>query len=251
MKQRSFPPQLGAYAIKVKSEQSTHSWRDFDTARLQISVGQEYHEGDKLQAMADWAEPRFSKIQVCVNDSLQRFNLMFERGLSEEEAYGISMWDGTLWLERNRKAFSPNTEFVRWDHWLKMPAYEASHQAILALYDNNGQFRLAIDENIEAIWTRRRAIKPAAYTEERKAEFVDLSRTYLLEEITAFALMYEEAPAIDIYPGTVIFAATIFQGQALTGVPSGLGKGHFCRIDFSRRKSLDPVYEAPKFKMVG
>ena len=47
-KATQYPPQDGAYAVKVKNGAG---WNAFDTARLQISVGQPYHEGDKLAAL--------------------------------------------------------------------------------------------------------------------------------------------------------------------------------------------------------
>lgn len=50
--------------------------------------------------------------------------------------------------------------------------------------------------------------------------------------------MYETEEAIDIYPGTALFAATLFRGRNIEGAPPGLGKGHFCRIDFDRRRLL-------------
>ncbi len=46
---------------------------------------------------------------------------------------------------------------------------------------------------------------------------------YLLEEIAVFSLMYEQQEAIDIYPGTAIFAALVFQDKDTKGAPSGLG----------------------------
>ena len=74
-KATQYPPQDGAYAVKVKNGAG---WNAFDTARLQISVGQPYHEGDKLAATADWVRHRFGRVIVCVNDTLQRFNHAFQ-----------------------------------------------------------------------------------------------------------------------------------------------------------------------------
>lgn len=237
MKQRQYPAQTGIYAIKIKSEQSTHSWQDFDTTRIQISVGQDYHEGEKMLAVAEWAKPRFDKIQLCVNDTLQRFNLMFETGLDEVVARAHCASEGKQWVGRNFQGFfgARNVEVIHWDTWLNDPSYKQAFAQISDLYKDNEKFKQSIDGNIVAIWERRRVADALSYTLNRFKEFSDLSRRYLLEEIAVFSLMFERQTAIDVYPGSVIFAATVFQGQNVAGAPKGLGQGHFCRIDFSKR----------------
>jgi len=63
----NYPPQTGEYKVMVKSGAA---WRDYDTARLEISVGQPYHEGAKFEATVDWVKHRFSHSIVSVNDTL-------------------------------------------------------------------------------------------------------------------------------------------------------------------------------------
>ncbi len=239
MAKKSYPQQTGTYVVKTKSEQSTHSWQDFDMARLQISVGQEYHEDEKMQATADWCAPRFKRVMVCVNDTLQRFNMMFEYNLSEQDAYRKSQEEGQAWVERNIEKFThvDHLEFKRWDSWLEDPEFNDVFRKIQTLYISNREFREAIDQNIDSIWERRRRMSPNQYLDSRRDEFNDLSRRYLLEEITVFSLMYQQQEGIDVYPGTTIFAALVFQDKTTDGAPEGLGKGRFCRIDFSHNKS--------------
>jgi hypothetical protein len=88
---RQYPPQTGAYAVKPKGGAD---WQRFDTVRLEISVGQQYHEGQKMAATLAWARTRFRGVAVLVNDTLQRFNLMFDKGLSEAEAFRRTQADG-------------------------------------------------------------------------------------------------------------------------------------------------------------
>jgi tRNA-dependent cyclodipeptide synthase len=239
MKKKQYPPQTGMYSVKVKTEQSTHSWLDFDFVRLQISVGQEYHENEKLKAAIDWCKPRFKSVQICVNDSLQRYNMMFEQGISEEEAQLVAMREGQEWVDRNIHMFSsiPHLEIMRWENWKSTPLFTGYRKKIENLYLRNEEFRKSIDDNIEAIWRRRQAGNPYLYKDSRFQEFYDLSRKYLLEEITVFSVMFETDKGIDVYPGTTIFAATVFQGRQVQGAPEGLGKGYFCRIDFTRNKN--------------
>lgn len=235
-----FPSQNGAYIVKVKPEQSTDAWGDFKSARMQISVGQDYHEGDKLASEVEWCAARFDSVKICVNDTLQRFNTMFESNMNEDQAYKATHQEGTEWIKRNECLWNdyPHLSIVRWDEWRQKPEYKAAELKISFLYAGNPAFKLSIDDNVIEIWNRRQKSQPHLYTPERFSRFFGLSKLYLLEEITAFSIMFEQEEAIDIYPGTTIFAATVFKGQQVFNAPSGLGKGHFCRIDFSRNKRI-------------
>lgn len=238
MRQRQFPAQTGIYTVKVKSEQCTASWQDFSMARAQISVGQDYHEGDKLAALAGWLAPRFDVVHICVNDTLQRFGRMIDHeDIDEDTARAWAERDGQEWRTRNGHLFTaPHVRLIHWDHWLDNPRFAATLDQISHLYDHNREFTHAIDGNIQALWERRRRQDPARYPAAKFLRFATLSRRYLLEEIAAFSLMYEDQIAIDVYPGTTIFAALVFQGRVVDGAPVGLGQGHFCRVDFSRGK---------------
>ncbi|MFQ6550592.1 tRNA-dependent cyclodipeptide synthase [Aestuariibius sp. 2305UL40-4] len=235
---KAFPSQTGLYKIKPKSEQSSDRWSDFQTARLQISVGQPYHEGEKFAATLEWCRPRFKGVVICVNDTLQRYNAMFELGLSDDVARQRSVAAGSDWIARNLGSVTddPIFEIRRWNDWLADPDYLETHRAILALDKTNPDFAAAISADIERIWARRHANDPEAYSMYRRAAFQELSRVYLLEEIAVFSLMFAQETAIDIYPGSALFAAQVFQGRKVAGAPAGLGRGHFCRIDFGRNR---------------
>lgn len=238
---KQYPPQTGPYIVKIKSGQSTDNWQDFDTARLQISVGQEYHEGAKLAALSSWCKHRFNKVVLCVNDTLQRFNLMFEKSIKEEKAKAETSKLGKEWAARAIPVISgiPNVQIVHWEEWKAQEGFQKGRLSTEWLYANNNEFKDSIDKNVTSIWERRAKAEPAVYTKERFDSFTSLSRQYLLEEITCFALMFEKEEAIDIYPGTTLFAATKFKGQTLKGAPSGMEKGHFCRVDFSKNKAYE------------
>ncbi len=236
MAKKQYPPQQGPVIVKVKSGQSTDNWQNFATARFQISVGQEYHEADKLNAVVAWSKERFDKVIFCANDTLQRFNLMYEQSISEQEANMRSADLGQEWVKRNLSIIetAKTAQIVRWDEWKTKPKYPKGFLQTEWLYQNNNEFKQAIDDNVVAIWERRQKHDAALYNPERFEEFVSLSRRYLIEEMATFALMYAEEKAIDIYPGTTLFAATKFRGRSLEGAPEGLGQGHFCRIDFAK-----------------
>ncbi len=225
------------YKVHVKSNQSTHQWKDFDVARLPISIGHHTHEEEKLKATFRWCRERFRHVQICVNDTLQRYNLMFQHSISEQEAYDLALSKGDIWINRNKPLFSllSSYECVRWDQWRQHPEFLSVMQKIQNLYNMNKEFKEAIDKNALDVWKRRTSVNSSDYCANRMASFLDFSVQYLLEEVAVFSLMFEETRAIDIYPGSGLLATDIFSGRPLPGAPEGMSKRHFCRIDFLRR----------------
>ena len=227
-KAKQYPPQTGFYAVKVKTGAG---WSDFDTARLQISVGQQYHEGDKLKATFNWVGQRFDKVIICVNDTLQRFNYEMD-GMSPEDAFNRSEAKGREWIERNIETIRglPNYTIHRWEDWRSKPEYQNNLDKVYDLYENNPSFRAALDQNISDFWSRQD--RPA----EEFERFQEISKHYLLEETAVFSMMFDNEEAADIYPGSILLPCTTFQGKHLDGAPQGLNMGHFTRIDFKRNK---------------
>ena len=82
------------YAARVKNGAG---WRAFERVRLLISVGQPYHEGNKLRAVVDWINrnPSIQEVHVSVNDFLQRHNLI-GAGIAAERAGAMSIAEGGL-----------------------------------------------------------------------------------------------------------------------------------------------------------
>src|SRR4051794_20109605 len=66
-------------------------WRCFDRCVLEISVGQPYHECDKLAAAVEWVNAHagdpFASCVVLVGDSLQRHTIGFLERLSADSAH--------------------------------------------------------------------------------------------------------------------------------------------------------------------
>ena len=200
MKDFNYPPQERPYIVKLKNGAA---WRGYQTARLQISVGGERHEGEKFAATVDWVKNRFDKAVICVNDTLQRFNYI-DKGMAEKEAFDKSLEAGRLWLERHMDELRtlPRLEIYRWEEW-KGEEFRQAHERVLRLYRESAEFQQALAES----------------------EKNNLSRDYLLEEVAVFSLMYKRENAVDIYPGTLPKVMEIFEGQ------------HTTRIDFAKRKA--------------
>ncbi len=223
-----YPEQKGAYKVKVKNKSR---WQEFNRAAFDISVGNSNQEGAKLLAAIEWAKPRFEKVVIHCNDTLQRFNMMFEEKLTAEEAEEKSRQAGDAWLARNAKALE-GCEVERWDLWRANPKFEETLQKVNHLYQDNMQFRKDINDLINDLWCRRYDDSDT----QRRTEFNTLSREYLLEETAIFALMNEEKSQLHVYPGTFMKVFDSFKG---TNIIPGLGNLEYLHIDFSRNKSYD------------
>lgn len=212
--------QFNPYTVVVKK---ARGYSDYDTARLQISVGQPYHEGDKFAATVEWAQSRFEKVIICVNDTLQRHNLRFEKGLPDVMALRMTEQQGREWVDRNLSSIKnlSNYEIQHWEEWRKRPSYEALLEKNQHLYDGQKHTRDCIDAIIKDFWDRR--IKRQGFSEEEKfVYFHQHSTNYFLEELTVFQMMFSELDAADIYPGSCL-------------LPMVLAQKPFTRIGFDRK----------------
>lgn len=236
-KTRQYPPQTGPYAVKVKNGAG---WRGHDTARLHISVGGLGHEGEKFAATAEWVRHRFSRTIVCVNDTLQRFNVMFEEGKDEDTARRICAEEGAAWIRRNLDALNrlPGLEVHRWDGWRADPGYSAVDGLTARLRAAVPALDAAIAADIEEMWTRRQRQQPHTYRDRRKAGFTALGNRYIEEELDRFAVIARRARAVDIYPGS--FLRVWGADDPLPGAEAITG-GTFTRIDFRRQAAASPI----------
>jgi hypothetical protein len=144
---------------------------------------------------------------------------------------------GSEWISRHRPLLSrlPGCEISRWNEWLTHPGFSPALEQTSALYEHHQGFRDAVCANIGALWSRKLG-SSSVYAEEHFPHFFDLSKQYILEETAVFSLMFRERPAVDIYPGTLLFMWGLFAEGSLPGAPEGLEKGCFTRIDFRRNK---------------
>lgn len=230
------------YLLKVKNGAG---WRGFGRVRLLISVGKEYHEGKKLQAVANWINrnPSITSVHVSVNDLLQRHNLIAE-GLSEKEAALRSKAEGALWMTRNESILSDiHTPVVlsRWEDWFGREDFAPTLEALLAYKAQNPQFEAALKEDATSLAARK-----ALRGETVPARLIEHSQNYVEEELAVFALQSRELPAAEVYPGSNLKSAEYFLKQAMSDdveIPEAvlpLVSRHFTRVDFDRKPHCLP-----------
>lgn len=218
------------YSVRVKNGAA---WRQFSRVRLMISVGQDYHEGDKFKAVVNWINrnPSIEEVHVSVNDYLQRHNY-YAQGIDTKRADATAMAEGTLWIARNKHALSDiqaKTHITRWNEWFGSIAYQEAREAVAEYGQENPGFELAICEDVSAHTARKGQrggnILPS---------WTQHSMEYLQEELAVFAMQSRQLPAAEVYPGSNLNSAEFLLGKRLPNAIAPLSQRYFTRIDFAR-----------------
>jgi hypothetical protein len=149
------------------------------TALLLVSVGKDYHEGNKLSSTIDKINATgFGRCVIAVADTLQRHN--YDAG-SAEHNYRRSLDRGDAWLAQNEDVLSRlsmTREIVRWDELLRRVDYSQYYDMITNEYYSNHEYRSAINDTI-GVFAERNGLEPG--TREHEAAFYR-SLFYILEE---------------------------------------------------------------------
>jgi tRNA-dependent cyclodipeptide synthase len=219
------------YSVRVKNGAG---WRAFNRVRLMISVGQPYHEGRKLQAVADWVNrnPEIREVHVSVNDLLQRHNFI-AAGMSEQGAAAAALAEGTLWIERNAdilSAIKAATTITRWEQWSGHPDFPRTSNALAAYADADAVFEQALHTDAHTLADRKTRRGEAVPNFDR---LVAHSYDYAVEELAVFAIQSRELPAAEVYPGSNLASAQYLVGKKLPEPIAPLAGRHFTRIDFA------------------
>jgi hypothetical protein len=214
------------YKIRVRGP---WDWRGFSTARLEVSVGQEYHEGEKLSATMRFVKENFNRAVIILGDAPQRFNIAFTENISLEQAFGKSIKAGDDWIERNRERIA-GIELTRWEDWRKRPEYAIARAQFGHVYTQNQKFRECMHDAIKGVSERRCVAKKDF------PRFFALSEQFLLEESAVFAVAYNELRGISLYPGDFLEMWSMFVGKDIPGVPEGAKYANCGRISFEKRK---------------
>ena len=224
-----YPAQTGAYKVFVKDK---GLWQGHDTARLQISVGNPKHDGDKFFALTEWAAARFEKVILIVSDTLQRHNLSFYRDMNAAEAYQYSLDMGNYWLQKNQNAINllPNKIVTRWNDWFYDPAYAGARNIIQMQFETNERLRATVETKALEFSSRHFGLS--------NPQAVQVSVNYILEELAAFSLMFSRERAIDVYPGSWFIDIIEVLAISNTQLADAFCSAECLRVDFVKNKSF-------------
>lgn len=194
---------------------------------MEISVGQPYHEGKKLEAAMDWARANFKNIYLIVADTSQRFNVMFKTGYSESNAEKIAYGAGTEWIDRNLQ-YLDGVIITRWDEWRRRPECIMNRSAVSRLYTEDAAFRKTITDAMGEFSKRHDIIGSDMH------RYLALTEQYLLEETAVFATAFKELGGISAYPGTFLETWEACIESNNPNIPAGLKNSHWTRLTFDK-----------------
>jgi hypothetical protein len=169
---------------------------------LPICLGQEYHIGQKLQAIVDLLQ-RSEHIIVLISGVLYRHTLQITHGLSIEDAINTSMQNAAEWEQQNisilNTSRTPMTIY-RWESWLLHERYEDFRAQLEEHYINDRTFKDAFDNDATAFLDR--LSKKYEIRDRSKAFLICLK--YLKEECAVFITMAKSGSPFGhfVYPGS-------------------------------------------------
>jgi tRNA-dependent cyclodipeptide synthase len=236
------------HVLKVKNGAG---WRKFARVRLQISVGQAYHEGSKLSAVVAWINRNetITSVDISVNDELQAHTLM-ALGYNADEAQYRAAKAGADYVERNAGILGGLTApatLTRWWDWLNAPSYQSTKSAFDDAWLRDPQLRSAC--NIDSRWIVEQRSKQGMPVHDVQ-HWVAHSTNYVREEMVVFAIQSALGPAAEIYPGRNLATADYFLSAPPVAGLEGLRTRYFTRIDF-RRQPFDRVKNGAMAKCDG
>lgn len=202
-------PKTGVVGAKVSCSDFEKNQFHHSHCCLAISVGQPYHEGERLRAAIDYINENFAQCTIALGDTLQRHNI--EPSLAETETYQLALKAGDDWLERNThyiQALTIPYKIDRWDTWLNTADYRASHALVYAAYENDSNFRAGFHKTIDQFVNRLRNRNDL--NEQKLREVAQNSLAFLLEESTIIMLLWQrEGYNYIAYPGAMIDALAV------------------------------------------
>ncbi len=170
---------------------------------LPISVGQQYHEGDKFAATIELINVTFGECTIVIADTLGRHTALRESTEeTNEEVQQKLRKKGDEWIERNNETLKKITiqlKIVRWDEYLQHSKYQTKKEQLDSLYRDDEPFKKAVEGSIEKFLRRYKQHQDATKHDTDKA-FAD-SLEYVKEEC-AVLLLWPEIEKSDflIYP---------------------------------------------------
>lgn len=208
---KALPQNDSSYKVCINKRYGTLT---ADTCRIQVSIGNPKYEGEKFASLMEWAERRYTSVQLIVSDTLQRHNFK----MPNDNALAVSRQEGVNWLERNRGCIV-NAQITRWDELLNNDYYHTAKQRIDTHFTGNQ------DVKDEILCTAERFSL-------RNGSSVEGSVDFLLEELAVFAILFQK-PAVDVYAGSWI--SNIF--DPLSKSMPVFTVIRCLQVDFERRKT--------------
>jgi tRNA-dependent cyclodipeptide synthase len=214
-----------AYKIRVRN---CPEWENENVCSVEISVGNENQEGEKLSSLLAWVNDRFDACIINVADTLQRHNLIAD-GMTEGEAHLQSVIDGNQYIFRNLETIeglSIPYKIIRWSQWTMHEDFEDVHQQVKNFYMLDEKFTELVDNDVRKFLKRN---------DHKDSEYFKRSVDFILEEAAAHILMGRIYSPVCLYPGKRLESLDYIAQTEVPECISGLDKSKYARVVLNRR----------------
>lgn len=197
-----------------------------NAARLQISMNNPKHTGEKFASLTTWAKQKFDTVVISLADTLYRHNLVSE-GMPWEEAREKARKMGDEWLKINTCALT-GTVITRWDDWITGAEFKNMLYVVENAINQSPQLSEQLSGMIDSYLKRQKSELFLPKTEN--------IRSYFIEELAVFALQQRELEACDVYAGTPIPIFDLVRNFSPVNVPKEWHSIYYTQVDFIRSK---------------
>lgn len=169
---------------------------------LPISMGESYHEDEKLLATVKLLNTRFSKTKLVLADRLQRHDIDESDPVVYKEKENELIKKGDEWLKKNKAALDQinNLEIKRWNDYLTHHAYKDKEKKIDEWYENDSSFQKAVQNSASQFLKRKYNLNIKNFDEKTNPK-AKSTINYIKEECAVYLLWFdiEDCPYL-LYP---------------------------------------------------
>lgn len=141
---------------RINSKDKIEYFKKTKVLWMPISIGQDYHESDKLLESMKLIRknlPYITLIKVIIVDLAQRYHLAIKNNTSPEKMLYESKKRGLSWKESYADLIKDwfeniTVEFDTWDEWLNHENYNKSRQQIDILYSEKINFKQHLENDV-------------------------------------------------------------------------------------------------------
>jgi tRNA-dependent cyclodipeptide synthase len=223
---------MSYYKIEVSN---SAGWHNHKVVTLGVSVPSCNWEGDKFEAILDFAAANFEFICIDVTDALYRHNFIAE-GAKPEQALAQANSLGALWLAQHQEAIDAcfvKPKIIRWAEWYSHEDYQETLAGFQRAYKLSPALYDAVHNDAMGFYHRRHAVPSPVELE--------CAKNFLIEEMSIVSLQARTLPGLRIYPGEELSCLNIVRHGLISDAPKGLEKEQFAKIKFIRRRDRAPL----------
>ncbi len=189
------------------------------------------------------------EVTLCLADNLQRFRLMIQHGINEEEAIlecqkmnNIWFMDNLLEIEKLNK--NKNLSFLKWEEFLEWPEYQKTLEDVEKWYKENHKFKHDVDgrirQELNRINTDAKIIDPTKQ--------IELLKKYLFEEFAFQKFASAKRFNYEIYKNAWPPAMKDIKNNTNFVPPGFMIPLHFTQFELSTKKQQSNCHNIPSEK---